>query len=64
MTLSIPINRNLNPIETAVIQRALSVIGSQFSSENIKYIAELAEKPGANEKFDKLKKNPLVKSLL
>ncbi len=64
MTLSIPINRTLNPIETAVIQRALSVIGSHFSSENIKYIAELAEKPGANEKFDKLKKNPLVKSLL
>lgn len=64
MTLSIPISRNLNPVEVAVIQKALSTIGSQFSTENVKYIADLADKPGANEKFDKLKKNPLVKSLL
>lgn len=62
--MNIAVNKNLSPAETAITQRALAVIANNFSTENIRYLAELAEKPGSNEKFDKLKKNPLVKSLL
>lgn len=63
MTLSINVTTNSNA-EGFALQNALQQIALNFSKENIAYIAELSKKPGANEKFSKLKSNPLVKSLL
>jgi len=61
VSISIPAN---GPSEMVIKKIALEKLAKNFSVENLQYIAELSEKPNANGKFDSLKKNPLVKSLL
>lgn len=51
-------------LEATTRKIALEKIAKNFDTENIKFLAELAEKPNSNEKFNKLKSNKLVLSLL
>lgn len=61
----ITINTKTNdPNEVLLIQIALQNIASNFSTENLKYISELSKKPNVNEKFAKLKINPMIKTFL
>lgn len=61
--ITLKINSN-SPLEEIAIRNALQTIASNFNKNNLQYIAELSNKEGVNEKFEKLKNNPLVKSLL
>lgn len=63
MNLTISVNTQ-SSAESFALQNALQQIASNFSKENISYIAELSKKPGVNDKFSKLKNNPFVKTLL
>lgn len=53
-----------SPLEEMAIRNALQTIATNFSKNNLQYIAELSNKPNVNEKFEKLKTSALVKTLL
>ena len=51
-------------MEAFTIKNALQSIAKNFNKDNLVYIAGLANKPKANERFNDLKSNPIVKALL
>lgn len=63
MILEVSVNTQSN-LEGAAIQNSLNIIANTLTKENLAYIADLCKKPQVNEKFNRLKNNPIVKSLL
>jgi len=51
-------------IEAFTMKNALQSIATNFNKENVVYVAELSKKKDVNEKFNALKTNPLVKTIL
>jgi hypothetical protein len=52
------------PMEEMVLRGAIQKIAKNFNKVNLIYIAELSEKQNVNEKFEKLKNNKIVQTLL
>ena len=61
--ISITVNA-ASDMEAFAIKNALQSIATNFNKDNLVYISELSKKPDVNNKFAKLKSNPLVKALL
>lgn len=61
VTISTQANSDM---EALSLKNAIQTIASNLNKANILYVADLCRKDKINEKFDKLKNNPLVKTML
>jgi hypothetical protein len=62
--ITINTKKDFGTLEAFSVRTAVETIVNNLSKENLQYIASLCDKPGADENFNKLKKNPLVKAML
>ncbi len=53
-----------NPAEIMRLKTALQSIAEHFNKDNLLYIADLSKKKNVNEKFESLKSNPFIKTLI